>query len=91
MKSKGGARKAQAVADGAFVGVGCVLTGKLSRSREEYAELIRKAGGVVQSAVTAKTKYLVAGEKTGATKTKKARELGTEVIDEARLIKLLGL
>ena len=78
-------------AAGTLAGVCCVLTGKLSRSREEYAELIRKVGGVVQSAVTVKTKYLVAGEKTGATKTKKARELGTEVIDEARLIKLLGL
>ena len=48
------------------------------------------AGGIVQGAVTSKTRYLVAGENTGATKTEKARKLGTEVIDEARLLELLG-
>jgi BRCT domain type II-containing protein len=44
----------------------------------------------VQGAVTSKTRYLIAGANTGAAKTSKARELGTEVIDEARLIELLG-
>jgi DNA ligase (NAD+) len=76
--------------EGPLVGAGCVLTGTLSRPRGEYAELIRKAGGIVQGAVTSKTRYLIAGENTGATKTNKARELGTEVIDEAQLIELLG-
>ncbi len=76
--------------EGPLVGAGCVLTGTLSRPRGEYAELIRKAGGIVQGAVTSKTRYLIAGENTGATKTNKARELGTEVINEARLRELLG-
>ena len=76
--------------EGPLVGAGCVLTGTLSRPRNEYAELIRQAGGVVQSAVTSKTRYLIAGANTGAAKTSKARELGTEVIDEARLLALLG-
>jgi BRCT domain type II-containing protein len=44
----------------------------------------------VQGAVTSKTKYLIAGANVGATKTEKARALGTEVIDEARLLELLG-
>ena len=65
-------------------------TGTLSRPRGEYAALIEKAGGIVQSAVTSKTKYLIAGANVGATKTEKARALGTEVIDEARLLELLG-
>lgn len=76
--------------DGPLVGVGCVLTGSLSRPRGEYARLIELAGGVVQSAVTSKTRYLVAGANVGATKTERARKLGTEVIDEARLLQLLG-
>lgn len=76
--------------DGPLVGVGCVLTGTLSRPRGEYAALITAAGGIVQSAVTSKTRYLIAGENTGAAKTNKARALGTEVIDEARLKELLG-
>jgi DNA ligase (NAD+) len=74
---------------GPLAGAGCVLTGTLSRPRGEYAKLIELAGGTVQSAVTSKTKYLIAGENTGAAKTKKALELGTEVIDEAQLLKML--
>ena len=83
-------REAKAV-EGPLVGAGCVLTGSLSRPRQEYAKLIELAGGVVQSAVTSKTRYLIAGENVGATKTEKAKSLGTEVIDEARLKEMLGL
>ncbi len=76
--------------EGPLVGMGCVLTGTLSRPREEYAKLIEEAGGIVQSAVTSKTRYLVAGENTGVTKIEKAHKLGTEIIGEARLKELLG-
>lgn len=76
--------------DGPLAGAGCVLTGTLSRPRGDYAKLIEAAGGVVQSAVTSKTRYLIAGANVGATKTAKARALGTEVIDEARLVELLN-
>jgi DNA ligase (NAD+) len=82
--------KAEVLTEGPLVGAGCVLTGTLSRPRGEYAELIRLAGGIVQGAVTSKTRYLIAGANTGAAKTSKARELGTEVIDEDRLLELLG-
>lgn len=77
--------------EGPLVGMGCVLTGSLSRPRTEWAKLIELAGGVVQSAVTSKTRYLIAGANVGAAKTEKARALGTEVIDEARLKELLGI
>ena len=83
-------KSAPVAAEGPLVGLGCVLTGTLTRPRDEYAALIAAAGGIVQSAVTKKTRYLVAGENTGATKTEKARKLGTEIIDEARLLELLG-
>ena len=82
-------KKLEVKSEGPLVGAGCVLTGTLSRPRGEYAKLIELAGGIVQSAVTSKTKYLIVGENTGATKTEKARKLGTEVIDEARLRALL--
>jgi NAD-dependent DNA ligase len=84
------APKMKIATEGPLVGAGCVLTGTLSRPRGEYAEMIRLAGGNVQGAVTSKTRYLIAGANTGASKTSKARELGTEVIDEARLLELLG-
>ena len=80
----------ETVAGGPLAGAGCVITGTLSRPRGEYARLIEQAGGIVQSAVTSKTRYLVAGANVGAAKTEKARKLGTEVIDEARLLELLG-
>jgi DNA ligase (NAD+) len=80
----------QTASSGPLVGAGCVLTGTLSRPRGEYAELIVRAGGTVQSAVTSRTRYLIAGANTGAAKTNKARELGTEVIDETELLRLLG-
>lgn len=83
-------RPAAVRTDGPLAGAGCVLTGSLSRPRGEFAALIEAAGGVVQSAVTSKTRYLIAGANVGATKTEKARALGTEVIDEARLMELLG-
>jgi len=82
-------KKAEVRTEGPLVGAGCVLTGTLSRPRGEYAKMIELAGGVVQSAVSSKTRYLIAGANTGATKTEKARALGTEVIDEARLLELL--
>ena len=84
------APKAKVATEGPLVGAGCVLTGTLSRPRGEYAEMIRLAGGNVQGAVTSKTRYLIAGANTGAAKTSKACELGTEVIDETRLLELLG-
>lgn len=77
--------------EGPLVGAGCVLTGSLSRPRTEWAKLIELAGGIVQSAVTSKTRYLIAGANVGAAKTEKAKALGTEVIDEARLKELLGM
>ena len=84
------AEREQVATAGPLAGAGCVLTGTLSRPRGEYAAMIEKAGGIVQGAVTSKTRYLIAGANVGATKTAKARALGTEVIDEARLLELLG-
>ena len=84
------APEGRGAADGPLAGKRFVLTGSLSRPRPEYAALIEKAGGTVQSAVSGATDYLVAGENTGRTKTDKARALGTEVIDEARLLEMLG-
>jgi DNA ligase (NAD+) len=65
-----------------------VLTGSLSRARPEIAAEIQAAGGKVSSSVSAKTDYLVAGEKAGS-KLAKAEELGVKVLNEAELLALL--
>ena len=67
-----------------------VITGTLpGMTRDEARELLQAAGAKVSGSVSAKTDYLLAGEKAGS-KLAKAEKLGVEVIDEARLKKLLG-
>ncbi len=67
-----------------------VITGTLpSLSRQEAAGLITEAGGKVSESVSAKTDYVVVGEKAGS-KLDKARTLGVELLDEAGLQALLG-
>jgi DNA ligase (NAD+) len=76
---------------GALVGKNFVVTGSLeSLSRDEAAEKVRGLGGTFQSAVAKDTDYLVAGGKVGASKLKKAQQYGTEIIDEAAFLKLIG-
>ena len=59
-----------------------VITGTLSQSREEIAELIRSHGGKVSGSVSGKTTYLLAGEEAGS-KLDKAAKLGVKVVGEA--------
>jgi len=66
-----------------------VLTGTLPElSREQATKLIREAGGKVTGSVSRNTDYLVAGDSPGS-KLAKAEEVGTEILDEAGLRKLL--
>lgn len=75
---------------GKLLGLSFVITGTLeSMSRDEAADMIRALGGQFQSAVTKDTTYLVAGGKVGASKLKKASDLGVKIIDENELLSLL--
>jgi len=77
-------------AGGPLAGMTFVLTGTLpSLTREDAKARIEAAGGKVASAVSRKTSHLVAGEDAGS-KLDKARTLGVSVIDEARLLEMLG-
>ena len=67
-----------------------MLTGTLPElTREEAATLVKSAGGKVVNSVSKKTDFVVAGESPGS-KLAKAESLGTEVLDEAGLLTLLG-
>ncbi len=75
---------------GAFAGEYVVLTGSLSSmSRPEAQKLIEDAGGTAQSAVTAKTTLVVAGEKAGS-KQEKAKKAGIAVVVEEEFLRRLG-
>jgi len=66
-----------------------VLTGSLPNlTREEATAMIRRAGGKVTGSVSKSTDYVVAGDSPGS-KLAKAEELGTTVLDETGLRKLL--
>ncbi|MCL0095395.1 NAD-dependent DNA ligase LigA [Dehalococcoidia bacterium] len=67
-----------------------VITGKLeSFTRAEAEAMIRGRGGVVGSSVTRKTAYLVVGADPGS-KLRKAQALGTGILSEGELLRLLG-
>lgn len=69
-------------ADSPWQGKTWVLTGALTRPREEVAEELRSLGAKVSGSVSARTDYLLAGENAGS-KLDKARALGVRVLDEA--------
>jgi DNA ligase (NAD+) len=70
-------------------GMSVVLTGTLpSLSRDQAAERLTALGAKVSSAVSKKTRYVIAGAQAGA-KLKRAEQLGIEVLDEQGLEQLL--
>ncbi len=78
------------VSDAVFAGMTFVLTGTLPHlSRDEAAAIIERHGGKTSSSVSAKTTYVVAGEKAGS-KLTKAENLGVAVIDEETMLKMAG-
>jgi DNA ligase (NAD+) len=72
-----------------FAGKTFVVTGTLpTLKRDEAKELIQNNGGKMTDSISAKTDYLVAGEKAGS-KLAKAEKLGIKIISESELLELL--
>lgn len=72
-----------------FFGKTIVFTGTLpTLGRAEAKTMAQDAGAKVSGSVSRRTDYVVAGEEAGS-KLEKARQLGVEVIDEARFLELL--
>jgi DNA ligase (NAD+) len=79
--------KAEGTAPG-FKSTTWVITGTLSQSRDEIAELIRARGGKVSGSVSKKTSYVLAGEEAGS-KLEKAKKLGVRILSEGEFQKML--
>lgn len=71
-----------------FVGKTFVITGSLSKGRDEYKLYIESLGGKVSSSVSKKTDFLLAGEEAGS-KLEKAESLGVKVISEEELNQMI--
>ncbi|RKZ59388.1 MAG: DNA ligase [Gammaproteobacteria bacterium] len=73
-----------------FTGKTLVITGTLpTLSRDEAKEKLLAVGAKVAGSISAKTDYLLAGDKAGS-KLTKAEKLGVRVIDEAAMLEILG-
>jgi len=70
-------------------GLSFVITGTLSRPREQVAALLEAAGAQVSDSVSRKTSYLIVGQNPGS-KLNKAQSLGVPVLDEEQLRRLLS-
>ena len=64
-------------------GMTIVISGNFSIPRDEMKALIVANGGKSSGSISGKTTYLLAGEKAGPEKLKKAESLGVKVISEA--------
>ena len=64
-------------------GMTIVISGNFSISRDDMKALIVANGGKSSGSISGKTTYLLAGEKAGPEKLKKAESLGVKVISEA--------
>lgn len=77
--------------DSPFAGKVVVLTGSLTQiSREEAKQLLEGLGAKVTGSVSAKTDYVIAGEKAGS-KLTKAESLGVPVLSEQEWIQMSGV
>ncbi len=73
----------------ALKGMTIVISGNFSISRDEMKALITSHGGKNSGSVSGKTSYLLAGEKAGPEKLKKAEALGIKVISETELYEMI--
>ena len=67
-----------------------VISGNFSISRDEMKALIAAHGGKNSGSISGKTAYLLAGEKPGPEKIKKAETLGVSIISENDFRNLIG-
>jgi DNA ligase (NAD+) len=81
-------RQTSVVSSGVFSGKTFVITGTLSKPREEIAAWIESLGGKVTDSVSSKTNYVVIGGSPGNSKVTKATKLDVPMVSEEELVKL---
>ena len=66
-----------------------VITGTYSVPRDRMKKIIEENGGKSSSSISSKTSFVLAGEKPGPEKMKKAEELGVKVISEEEFMAMI--
>ena len=69
-----------------FLNKRVVLTGKMSKPREEIKRYLEELGAIVVNSISKKTDFLIAGERAGS-KLEKAKSLNIKILDEGEIIK----
>ena len=76
---------------GVLSGMTVVVSGIFENfSRDEIKADIEKHGGKVSGSISSKTTYLLAGDKMGPEKRKKAEKLGVKIIDETQYLQMVN-
>ena len=75
----------------ALDGMTIVISGNFSISRDEMKALIAAHGAKNSGSISKKTTYLLAGEKAGPEKLKKAEALGVKIIDEKEFMAMVDI
>lgn len=70
-----------------FEGMTFVITGTLSKPRNEFEKIIEENGGKTSSSVSKNTSFVLVGEDAGS-KLDKAKKLGVKLLSEEEFIKL---
>jgi DNA ligase (NAD+) len=83
-------QKKAGASSGVLTGMTVVITGTLSCSRDEMADLLKRHGAKVSGSVSKKTSFVLAGESAGS-KLDKAVELGVPLKSESELRALLKI
>lgn len=93
LKSKGinfAVEESEEAGEDKLGGASFVVSGVFTHfSRDGLKESIEKSGGRILSGVSAKTDYLVAGDKMGPSKRTKAEKLGVSIITEEEYMKMI--
>jgi DNA ligase (NAD+) len=78
-------------AAGPLAGKSFCFTGTLGRPRKELEQMVESRGGTLLSGVTKELNYLVmADPSSGSSKAEKAKKYGTECLNEAQFLALIG-
>ena len=75
----------------ALEGKTIVISGNFSVSRDDIKALIVAHGGKSSGSLSGRTSYLLAGEKPGPEKIRKAESLGVEIIDEVKFREMIEI